>query len=679
MSQILELFPFCGIDSACLGHYLMGLGLLRAASTRWSETRACWHDGLFYLAGTFTEREVTRFLHAEWQPTPYEQWWLGQQKADTKAKSSMRLWLERSTRPLAQVRVADTTIVPTGRNQFNPLFGKGGSVGRRNMGVAWRDALDLRRKPNSFQWLEASLFGKQTTEVPSFTNAGTWFVYDNKTFNSGLDWYREGSLSPWSFLLAMEGALLLRGGSGRRLGSRARPYAIFPFICQSLSPATNQDVGQKMEGEFWAPLWEQPATLGEVRILFQRGLARLGGRAATMPHEFAVAAMAAGADAGITHFVRFELRQTTSSQAYEALPRKTFAVSPRADNRDSHSSSLLEAFLGNRWFDTLPYEPARPDSKTRFSGLRGPLERLILEVASDPASPESWRRLWLQLAVTQTRIDRNSELRRRCRALPWLRRGWLGKAFPGTPPLEIRLAASIAGLGAGTDYPAQCNVFGVEPQRSRLVFHKSGRPARTVWHDGDAQTALLDFVQRRLTDCKSSDSALEPLSSGLQLKPSDISQFLAADSTLVQMMQLWLPALTLLDWTVNLPFVEGTGALQAAEPELLLWALFKPFFLAEKFNVRGRSFFRETVSARPSFARQLFNCLRRDAWSEAISLAESGYRAQGFRIVTPPVPCNFAAARVAAALAFPISTRDLATLVVRWLEPLNQSRIEDRQ
>jgi CRISPR-associated protein Csx17 len=630
---------------------------------------------LFYVAGSSTEGRITEFLAKEWQPTPYEKWWAADQKADTKAKASTRIWQARSTRPALQVRVADSTIIPVGRNQFNPLFGTGGNVGKRNMETAWREAADMHDNPNSRSWLEASLFGKQTTEMPPFTNGGTWFVYNNKTFNSGLDWYREGSLSPWSFLLAMEGALFVRGGSGRRLGAVSRPYAVFPFISQPLSPSANEDVGQKTAGEFWAPLWEQPATLGEVRALFLRGLARLGGRAATAPHEFAVAALAAGADAGVTHFVRFELRQTTSSQVYEALPRQTLAVRACTAGCATQPSALLEGFLGRRWFDKLPPEPARRDSKVRFSGLRGPLERLIIAVAREPENPEPWRELWLSLAATQARVDRNLNLRKRCRALPWLSWRWLGHAFPGTPPPGVRVAAALAALGSGTAYPAQCNVFGIEAPRSGPVFHQPGRPASAVWHGGEAQAVLLDFVQRRLTD-SDKERKLAPLNSRLRLAQSDIAQFLTGDPAFMETVHGWLPALTLVDWT-KAPRCLGEGpVLRGADPELLLWALFKPFFSPQEtrneLSICGRRFFSEPAEAKPSFSRQLFFCLRRGAWTEALELAGVGYRAQGFPIVTPVVPSGLDAARVAAALALPVSADDLARLVIRWLEPHKQ-------
>jgi CRISPR-associated protein Csx17 len=162
----------------------------------------------------------------------------------------------------------------------------------------------------------------------------------------------------------MEGALLVCGASSRRPGHRTRPYAVFPFISQSLQPETENEIGQKAAGEFWAPLWDNPATFSEVRALFQRGLARLGGRAAIAPHEFAVAALARGTDAGISKFVRYELRQTTSSQVYEAIPRNTFSVARGNETQQIHPSHLLLQITGPGWLDRLPFEilwPARAD------------------------------------------------------------------------------------------------------------------------------------------------------------------------------------------------------------------------------------------------------------------------------------------------------------------------------
>ncbi len=191
----------------------------------------------------------------------------------------------------------------------------------------------------------ALLFSEiQRSPLPNLNSAGTWFVYANKTFNSGQDWYREGQISPWSFLLALEGALLLIGSVGRRLGSRAHPYAVFPFVTDRPSPTSSDEVGLA-RAEFWAPLWIQPANLVEIRTLLQRGLARIGQRVAQAPHEFAIAALAAGVDTGIETFVRFVLRQTTSSQVYEALPRERIKVR-EARNRESRYDRSSLALVG---------------------------------------------------------------------------------------------------------------------------------------------------------------------------------------------------------------------------------------------------------------------------------------------------------------------------------------------
>lgn len=666
MSTALRLIPFPGINTDCLGHYLTGLGLLRAVSAAWPSARGCWHDGIFWLAGDFEEKEIATFLTSQWQPTPYTKWWTEAQKADTKAKSSKQLWRKRATRKLSEIRVADTTIVPSHRNQFNPIFGTGGNIGKRDLATAHEDALDLCKKPNSADWLDITLYGKETSDAPPFTNGGTWFVYNNKTFNSGLSWYREGTLSPWSFLLAMEGALLLRGGSSKRLGSRARPYAVFPFISQPIDPDGRDEVTQVRKGEFWAPLWEQPATLSELTALLQRGLARIGGRAASAPHEFAVAATAAGTDAGITQFMRFELRQTTSSQVYEAVPRQSFNV-----QSDTQTSQLLIEFLGNKWFDYLPQEPTDKNSKTQYHGLRGRLEHLIISVAEDPHAHASWQELWLGLTACQDHIDHNRKLREKCRAIPRLSSQWLSNAFPGTPPPEVRIAAAFASIGAGSSYPALCNVFGVEIKGRGISFSQPNRPTHTVWHDGAPQSAILDLVQRRLTD---SEIDLKHLAGYTQLAPDDIAQYLAADEPTMGKIQQWIPPLTLLDRNRVIQKFDIHASQNTADADLLLWAFFKPFFFTEGLFINGFKFFREAPTAKPTFSRQLFQLIRQGYMTQAIDYAAQGYNAQSLRPIRPAVSSTLNYGRLASALLLPISCYNLAPLINRWLEPLKKRK-----
>jgi CRISPR-associated protein Csx17 len=297
--------------------------------------------------------EVKQYMLAEWKPTTYERWWSSAQKADTKAKSSANLWKARNDRALGEVRLLDAHVVGMGRNCFNPLLGTGGNVGKRDLAKAWKDSVNLLKQPDRSGWLDAALSGRADCGMPDLSSGGTWFVFANKMFNSGQGWYREGQLSPWSFLLSMEGAFLLVGGVNRRLGSRSRAYAVFPFVSEPSQPETDGEIGLA-RAEFWAPLWKNPATLGEVQMLLERGMARLGGRAAQAPHEFAVAALAAGVDAGISEFARYELRHTTSSQVFEAVPREHIRAEPEAQTGGrlqnggrAAASKLLLAFISS--------------------------------------------------------------------------------------------------------------------------------------------------------------------------------------------------------------------------------------------------------------------------------------------------------------------------------------------
>jgi CRISPR-associated protein Csx17 len=134
--------------------------------------------------------------------------------------------------------------------------------------------------------------------------------------------------------------------------------------------------------------------------MLRRGLARIGNRTAGSPHEFAVAALAAGTDVGIESFARFELRQTTSSQVYEAIPKPKVQVRL---NQSTASELLLEV-LGKGWLDRMPFEPRDSKQRGKFVGLRGPIEAAIVEIAESPTESERWRTMLLRMSDAQPKV-----------------------------------------------------------------------------------------------------------------------------------------------------------------------------------------------------------------------------------------------------------------------------------
>src|SRR5665213_730756 len=405
MPETLQAVRLSGIRLDSLGNYLAAVGLLQACSRKWAGFRGLWSDDEFIVGSAGLTSQVLReFLAHEWSPTNYERWWKG-----SKEVAKLRSWEP----DLARVRLLDAHIVAKGSNVYNDILGTGGNVGKRDFAKVSEVCRELIGRPESEAWLGYSLFGAQANdglpvELPNLPSTGTWFASANKAFNSGYSVAREGQLSPWSFLLALEGAILLRGGSGKRLSARATRYATFPFVSEAAAPATPGEI-ESERSEFWAPIWDKPATILELKALLRRGQARVGMRAARAPFDFAAAALTSQVQAGLVGFERFGLRQTTSANTYEAIGMGRAAV---ADGGNSLNAATIQIA---DWMESLPRDKSSAQQSV-FYGLRAPVERSLLNVAQS-RDAERWRELLLAIGQTQRRIDRNQSWRNSSRAI----------------------------------------------------------------------------------------------------------------------------------------------------------------------------------------------------------------------------------------------------------------------
>ncbi|MFQ5849312.1 MAG: type I-U CRISPR-associated protein Csx17 [Candidatus Binatia bacterium] len=598
-----------GLHTGSLGHYFAALGVLRATTNmeRGNEIRGCWKNGRFLLYGpgsTLDREALCEFLLKDWKPVAFERWWSKAQSGSKKDPDALPKL--RASEPDERVDQLDAVMVQANRRIFNDLFGTGGNIAKRNLAVVWKRSLELSKKPEAKSWLEHTLFGVDDVSLPELQGAGTWFVFSNKTFNSGQDWYQEGRLSPWSFLLAMEGALLLRGGVHRRLGTQTKGKGVFPFMCRPMNPPTDGQVAQG-KSEFWAPLWSKLARMVEIEMLFRAGLAEVGGRPASAPHEFAVAALDAAVDAGVAAFIRFELRQTTSAQAFEALPRGKIQVRHASGPR--HSKLLLPLII-SRWIDRLPDEPRNPKQRGTFVGLRGPVEAAMVRLAEDPDDPERWRDLLLLLARTQERVDRNKTLRERCNPLPRLSPSWFERAW-ASPPVELQVARAVASIGAAgsitnqledTEHPVLFNIFGVEREGGSRISFPKARPARAVWHNGRLVSVLIDIMKRRLVDADELDPV--PLRGTCPCSVDAIASFLWGEGCDDELVARWIPPLALIDWKrTRSGQSDGKGSHNF--PLHPLYSLFRP--LIDPEGLRGPFFYCEKTIVE-SRTQRLFEC-----------------------------------------------------------------------
>ncbi len=663
-----------GVRADNLGGYLTALGLLSAASQNedWTDIRGSWCNGYFALrsrASVFSADRLKDWIKSTWKPRPFEKWWSNVQNASKKDPDAVAK--ARASEPDDRVDELDIVMVQSRRRVFNDLLGTGGNVGKRNLPNVWKKCRELCTKSAAddsdtevANWLDQTLWGREDAELPELKSAGTWFVSSNKTFNSGQDWYREGRLSPWSFLFAMEGVRLLRGGVHRRHGARITGKAVFPFMCRSAAPPTDGQIAHG-KSEFWAPLWGKPATLIEIEALFRSGLAEVGGRPASAPHEFAIAALGSAVDAGLTAFAPFELRQTTSAQVFEAIPR-THIRAERTE-RAQRCSALLLPLIRSGWLDRLPREPSDAKQRGRFVGLRGPVEASILRVSERPSDEEAWRALLLLLARTQDKIDRNKSLRERCIPLPPLPEQWFDLAW-SQAPAELQIARAIASISSlatppastsDTRTPVVTNIFGIEPVGPRTFKFPPARPARAIWHNARPLQALVSVLRRRLIDAD--ELAPAPLHAARPCGLEAVTQFLHGPGEVDdELLARWIPPLSLLEWRPHASC--DSSADWSPHP---LYTLIRPILDPNGVEIDRRPLFptddRDARSPHAASARRLVNLILQDDVDQAVQLARRRYLAAGWRTFDPPAgELRLDSERLAAALLIPVDSQCLS-------------------
>lgn len=692
MNNNLNAIHCVGLKPDCLGNYLAALGVSATLARINPAVRTCWlDDHLVVLARDLTRESLVNSLldWEKWITPSYERWWKDKQSKDTTDKTDANVLTLRNTLETQRVRLMDSHLVGVGRNQFNFIFGQGGSIGRRDFSSVNKNAINLIMKAKDDTrraWMESALFADRATELEALSSVGTWFGSANRIYNNGIGWYRDGSISPWSYLLALEGAFLLVGGASRRLGSNAKGYAVFPYTSEAPSPGNAKEV-EMTRAEFWAPLWAYPATIVEIRGLLQRGLAKVRNRAAKAPHEFAVAAIAAGLDAGLVKFARFTLRETTNAKYYEALPLGFVAVNARCHP----VAYLLTEVLP--WLDKLPKDPVRRKQKIPFQGFRSPIERGITAIAEQPDDPERYQKLLLDLSRTQSKLDCNHKLRRNHPDFLVLDEAWFAHAFPEPSP-EIHIARAVAAIGSSTSLPIVVNIFGVELDRYGNRFLSRNRPLRAVWHDGAPLPRLADVLQRRLIDSDKSKGT--PFSSYHSCPSHLIASFLAGALDHEEIVK-WIPAFSLIRWRYQPRNVTEQGESQNAsavssddtakkhytpkipkglrEGKIALFELLKPFFHGQDILIGNKPLFPETMKQRNSITLKLLNLIRQEDWEEVLAVVRSRYLAAGRNVFIPPADFKLNGELIAAALLIPVWTIDVSFGITRWFETFSNNNV----
>jgi CRISPR-associated protein Csx17 len=219
------------------------------------------------------------------------------------------------------------------------------------------------KSPKDLSW---SLFAEETPALSSRLESGyALFASSMTRYATGvIRWEREkdAAVSPWCFLLAVRGALVLRG-SLRRLRWGRRAYPAFPFVFEgSVVELGKGKFFRNVEMHF--PTWnaDRPRTLAEFEVQMRQFQARLSGRGfAATAAEFRAAVVGRGAGAAFDTFHRFVLEGRRPGQRQpmrQGIPRGATRVGGKGKG-DTSLRLMLAPLAETGWFDQFTTDRLR--------------------------------------------------------------------------------------------------------------------------------------------------------------------------------------------------------------------------------------------------------------------------------------------------------------------------------
>jgi len=211
----------------------------------------------------------------------------------------------RSTLPDEVVSWMDSVVVPSqepGKAVFSSLLGSGAIDGNQEF-----TRLTFARLKHVFSssGLARTALYDEASVSPSKGSLGMFAP-------ARAD---DSATNPWDWLLALEGSLMFAGASAKRLCSNGRQGGSFPFQVARMN-TVSLSPGEKGRDELWLPFWAGPATHREIQRLFAEGRARVSEREAVTGLDFARAVSTLGVSRGIEGFLRVAMTARNGKNHY---------------------------------------------------------------------------------------------------------------------------------------------------------------------------------------------------------------------------------------------------------------------------------------------------------------------------------------------------------------------------
>ena len=344
----------------------------------------------------------------------------------------------RATFPDEALDWLDTaTVLSDTERPYYPLIlgGAGGVLGSGDLSLNFLDAvadllLNPKKTAHSKKLLYHTLFGDGHPKLEN-RPVGQYAPGAAGTINSSVFGSAKKLANLWSFVLCMEGALLFSSGVSRRL-SGSRGLATTPFTVQGHPTGYSAAEGETVMGEFWAPIWQRPMTLPELRRVIAEGRLSWRGRQAASGLDAAKALSTLGVDRGFSHFERYVIAKRFGDLSL-AVPVGPFVVTQQPDDRVSLLKTT-DVWVARVRRLELPH--AAKSAVRRVDAAQ-------LKVTQRPDSP-ALQDFLVELASLEWIISRNPDLAKKIgEPIPPLNcKRWGPELDDGS--VEWRLAAALA-------------------------------------------------------------------------------------------------------------------------------------------------------------------------------------------------------------------------------------------
>lgn len=537
-------------------------------------------------------------------------------RAEKSEEDNRRALILRACRNLLSDRAvewidATVGISASGDRAFAPVLGTGGNEGRLDYTNNFMERLATLLIAPDPKSPVRDLLSNAIFAIPAggFEDGAAGQFDPGKAGgpNQGQGIEQKSPVNPWDLVLTLEGAVAWASGLYRRQGVSYRSFLCSPFTVNATpvgyGSATAKDDAR---AEIWVPLWPEPTSYAEIKVLLREGRADVSGRPAKTGMQFAEAVCSLGVDRGIDRFVRYSLLKRRGD-SYVALPSGVFKAGYRSSaDRVRQMEALLSSLQVpetcanlKRSVESAMFEALLHDTPERMRTLMVALGRLLQRLVTVAG-----------LAFPRASFDATA---------------WLAACGAGGS-VEVRIAAALASVFDSDTGSVRENL-----QTGVKTFAWTGR---------SLVDRLVAVLERRLLTATARDAKKNPCGGACEIHPGDITLFLEGSIDDILIEDLFF-AFSTLNWK-DFPGVSGeTGE------SLPLFQLLKMNFMPGAVTANGEG---RAIKA----DARIIPLLRADNISEAASVAKHRLRVAGMAPLDVQFLGGLDGTRLAAALLIPV-------------------------